>query len=836
MKKLSSILEGRSGNPMKKQDSLFVQMEGYVKSKLSDIFDGKAEIQDSGNSPIKSTIRINTYVKQGKVNMVFMGELDFPDTSDKTYTELDTYETKTVGPIDIVVTPESLESEESLKKFLYKQLDGVINPLILLAKQDTNKLESALRYQGIAALITERTYSEEELRQVEKQVNAMNLNDLLSRKAPLDTTMKSLFPRMVYRLESNVSGDIDIKPSDNKNTTETPTQQVTSNPAQEKKQEEKESETMVTKVPSKQPEIAKSSEPAKIEPIGQTKELKFKISIIANNSKDVIKGGYSDILKSILKDLGVSSFSVAKGKDGKDKLSDVEIHFDVGVNSLVYPDMLSFDSKFYPMLDKELDTKKIDTVLVDESHNQKDVDGNPYVGLQYVVDHKVSLAGAVENLAEARRANDKIESEIKAQKEQQKVKASPVTSVVETDLQNKAIKPQQEKTQPVVPSVVIPPSNVEKASPVTMTPVIEKSTTNNIQKSSSEKVSSEKTVSQTSDSKLSEKTIQGGTKEQSVESTINNIPIVPSVLGGTSPESSEEISKQDEINQELKKEIESHQGISTLISDLASARTDLTSKSETNTTTREQKTMVPSDYSKRESTVSMTSDSQYASNENKEKQSDKINQSIVKTESIVDTFASTVNNMANVLQNASEKISKDFGQILNTISKTTENTQIASGKIEKSENNVSRDGLIASNVSTEKSSRESTNLNRVQDRIVNNESAPPLDFTMSEVSRNIGDNIRNAMTNTTINDVNMVSGGQTNSSSLTQGGAVSTTSSDQSQNNQTSLEGQSNNMALGGRNSSPSVVSLSQSTIDNLASAIIRNMTVTPFLNSGRYT
>ena len=210
MKKLSSIVMGDSNSPRKLPD--FMKLEKHVSEKLYTIFNGAATVMPTNTFSIGADIKLRTSVKENKVTLAVYIGFEVPDSTDDSYDLNHTsIVIKRLGPFEVVVPSASLESEEEFKKFYYENLDNVLNPIITAVKQEKSVLEQALRYQAILALISENNYSKEQLEEAKKQVNSMSMEDLLSRKTPLDTTMRVTFPVVGFSINSTIDGDLSLK-------------------------------------------------------------------------------------------------------------------------------------------------------------------------------------------------------------------------------------------------------------------------------------------------------------------------------------------------------------------------------------------------------------------------------------------------------------------------------------------------------------------------------------------------------------------------------------------------------------------------------------------------
>lgn len=212
--------------------------------------------------------------------------------------------------------------------------------------------------------------------------------------------------------------------------------------------------------------------------------------------------------------------------------------------------------------------------------------------------------------------------------------------------------------------------------------------------------------------------------------------------------------------------------------------------------------------------------------------------SIVKEQaSMINTSVSSLLDASNTLKTAAETFSsaaKDGALIIQTASSVSaNNSESLIGNTASSEVKQT-DQTQGSLVTSEKTEKMSSVLPQMQNKILGMEipQIPNLDF--SSLSTNISDSLKNAVTSITNQNKTLAYPAPTPAPVLQKTDNLGDTNVDNAEENTTNVGNQMNQNMMRGGSSMPSVVSLSQSTIDNLASAIIKNMTLTPFLNSGR--
>lgn len=135
-------------------------------------------------------------------------------------------------------------------------------------------------------------------------------------------------------------------------------------------------------------------------------------------------------------------------------------------------------------------------------------------------------------------------------------------------------------------------------------------------------------------------------------------------------------------------------------------------------------------------------------------------------------------------------------------------------------------------VISEKAESQNNVLQNMTNRVVETEILGPIKGEMTSMVENIGNSIKNAITNITMVDRKSTEERVSSPAPIIQTPIVSPVMN-QEGNNETSLQAPNIQSFASVGGGMPTVVSLSQTTIDNLASAIIKNMSISSFLNSG---
>jgi hypothetical protein len=211
-----------------------------------------------------------------------------------------------------------------------------------------------------------------------------------------------------------------------------------------------------------------------------------------------------------------------------------------------------------------------------------------------------------------------------------------------------------------------------------------------------------------------------------------------------------------------------------------------------------------------------------------------------------ENIISSINDNIKILQSSIDTISSDIVNKTSEIASMLNISYDSNNKIATSDTSTSTSSLIDSSITSNQftdsslesigsklfQSIEKSNLfSNIQDKVVGIESLSQTMPNVSQIVTDIGNTIKSAVTSITSTDKTMTEmpapimnvSNTSTKSSVTDGNKTDS-----------ALQNQNVQNVIGGQMPMPSVVSLSQNTIDNLASAIIKNMSIAPFLNSGR--
>ena len=502
--------------------------------------------------------------------------------------------------------------------------------------------------------------------------------------------------------------------------------------------------------------------------------------------------------------------------------SDSEISYDVTVDTLLYPKLEEYAEKVQRGLNSAINDKKISyEILKTKGTNPRDV-------VYFTIDYKYKFEDLERDLQKAKEkySNEQLlieqynkavkggdAKEIERLRQQieaaQRVEVTPVSSASESELEKKAIGKEEEKKQEgSQQQATIQPPLSPPSKPIIVTPT-EKTTVSNTKESSKEKTIIESISSSVFDKKILEYEKAStdrmlATKEPKSEKS----PVV-----STTPATSGILS-QSTILKEA-------QTVERIFSETLPAIIDTSVK-----------TIVPTEISKVLSTVI----SKDASN---------IETSILGKE-VTDTVKNQISEAGTILSSISEtvKLMQDsISSVTSTLEDTTVKIESAFTTVAKESSNVVGIATSASNSisnvlneATVKSEKNTTDRSMVSDmerKVVGIETTSPIVEELGTLTTNIGGALQNLVTN--ISEISKTNNTKVSpSSSVTLMNPNNTSTVNNEESSTANMGSQMNQNVFGGTPTFPSVVSLSQSTIDNLASAIIKNMTIAPFLNSGR--
>jgi hypothetical protein len=195
---------------------------------------------------------------------------------------------------------------------------------------------------------------------------------------------------------------------------------------------------------------------------------------------------------------------------------------------------------------------------------------------------------------------------------------------------------------------------------------------------------------------------------------------------------------------------------------------------------------------------------------------------------------STKNNVNNVISESLSFLDLVPSNVTKSIEKLNQAVEktISTEKEDKGEKTISKEKENKT-VESEKTTAQNSSLQSMTNKVVGIDVVSPLKNEMTSIIENMGNSVRNAVTMAIMQDKRTTEERSVSVQSAAPKPSTSTSIVNEGQRSETQLQAPNlqNFMSEGG---APTVVSLSQSTIDNLASAIIKNMSISPFLNSGR--
>lgn len=549
----------------------------------------------------------------------------------------------------------------------------------------------------------------------------------------------------------------------------------------------------------------------------------FSLYIDGKDLKSITGGKYYDeIVSEITSPLGKASVSSFKPTE----FTDNTISFDGTIDTVLYPTLNDYAERFDEALKGYIKDRKISYEVKKSKKTGKDI-------IVFTLDYTYKMADleretlqakiekgkeydlrdeyeeiisdyerAVKygDLNEQERLLKRLEDLAKRIEELQTIELTPLTSSSEMDLQKKAI--ESEKGEESTNAQLSPPSVKEpqQAVPPVILPPSEKSTITKSKESSKDRALIESISSMTFDKKIL------GYEKSLVERASSS-----SVLGGK--ETTTRLSAP--LSGKETKEPSSPTGGSASI-----------------------QTLVPSDVSKIMSSV--FSGEKLSSSESflGKDESDTIKIQMARSGQILSSISDTVKMMqetigsvSTFLKDGTDKISSSF----NSIAKDSSSLVSMAAKASESSLKKETQGPLV----YEKNTATTNILSEIERKVTEMDSSEPLKNGVASLAENIGKSIKTAVTNivdggkkTTIEAPSLPAPTAAVSPSM----ATSSTTSvvNKADSGDSNVGTQTNQTFFGGQPGMPTVVSLSQSTIDNLASAIIKNMTITPFLNSGR--
>ena len=502
--------------------------------------------------------------------------------------------------------------------------------------------------------------------------------------------------------------------------------------------------------------------------------------------------------------------------------SDSEISYDVTVDTLLYPKLEEYAEKIQQGLNSAINDRKISyEILKTKGTNPKDV-------VYFTIDYKYKFEDLEKDLQKAKEeysneqllieqynkaVNDGDAKEIERLRQQieaaQKVEVTPVSSASESELEKKAIGKEEEKKQEgSQQQATIQPPLAPPSKPIIVTPT-EKTTVSNTKESSKEKTIIESISSSVFDKKILEYEKAStdrmlATKESKSEKS----PVV-----STTPATSGILS-QSTILKEA-------QTVERIFSETLPAIIDTSVK-----------TIVPIEISKVLSTVISKDASNIATSILGKEVTDTVKNQISEAGTILSSISETVKLMQDSISSVASTLEDTMVTIesaFTTVAKESSNVVGIATSASNSTSNI----LNEATVKSEKNTTDRSMISDMERKVIGIETDSPIVEELGTLITNIGGVLKNLVTN--ISEISKTNNTKVApSSSVTLMNPNNTPTVNNEESSTANMGSQMNQNVFGGTPTFPSVVSLSQSTIDNLASAIIKNMTIAPFLNSGR--
>ena len=527
--------------------------------------------------------------------------------------------------------------------------------------------------------------------------------------------------------------------------------------------------------------------------------------------------------------------------------SDSEISYDVTVDTLLYPKLEEYAEKIQQGLNSAINDKKISyEILKTKGTNPRDL-------VYFTIDYKYKFEDLEKDLQKAKEeysneqllieqynkaVNDGDAKEIERLRQQieaaQKVEVTPVSSASESELEKKAIGKEEEKKQEgSQQQATIQPPLAPPSKPIIVTPT-EKTTVSNTKESSKEKTIIESISSSVFDKKILEYEKAStdrmlATKESKSEKS----PVVSTTPATSGILSQSTILKEAQTVERIFSEtlpaiidtsvktivpIEISKVLSTVISkDASNIATSILGKEVTDT--------VKNQISEAGTILSSISETVKLMQDSISSVASTLEDTMVTIESAFTTVAKESSNVVGIATSASNKIESAF----TTVAKESSNVVGIATSASNSTSNI----LNEATVKSEKNTTDRSMISDMERKVIGIETASPIVEELGTLITNIGGVLKNLVTN--ISEISKTNNTKVApSSSVTLMNPNNTPTVNNEESSTANMGSQMNQNVFGGTPTFPSVVSLSQSTIDNLASAIIKNMTIAPFLNSGR--
>lgn len=511
------------------------------------------------------------------------------------------------------------------------------------------------------------------------------------------------------------------------------------------------------------------------------------------------------------------------------------ITYDVTIDTTLYPTLDQYAQDFINGLKKF-------TENVTFSYNIYKTQETPSIDvLDISVDYENTFKSFTENVGKAQEAIEKSDKDIKileqyneaiaagdteranqlkvkipAQyfdtdyniKSDQQLKINQSTPAAQVELEKRAIEldNKDQAQQEQQPNIVV------NVAPV-ISPAAEKTTLVQNNTSTSEKNVFDTRSNQSNESKI---------LESSINSLIDKSTISTNVLAGT-----------DLITSTIDKALKENQ----LKSQVSSERLSDTTKMLESLGTLPTNTVV-SDVSKLFSNIVNNANQTVVSNTDKEL-NNTLSKEVTEISNVATNLSDTIKSISSSVSSLSSVLRDSMSNIEKQQSNATNESTVILNPEKTGGLNISKD---ESSLMFEKNSSSTNLIQEIQKKIIDVETKQPMLNDVKELTKSIGDTISTAITNVIQQDrinksemaANVSSTNTTTSTSTATSPANISNVNTNETANATDLGNQFGQNIFGGSNAIPSVVSLSQATIDNLASAIIKNMSIAPFLNSGR--
>lgn len=528
-------------------------------------------------------------------------------------------------------------------------------------------------------------------------------------------------------------------------------------------------------------------------------------------------GSYDEIIDGLLSSTGSSPVSSFDLKAFNDK----EISYEVMIDTMMYPTIEDYAKTLAASLKESLPERKF-------SYDIYTVGGKKPVKMDLIyfnVEYSYKYEDLKEDFEKAKseyilqdylikQYNDAIDdgrtddaSRLKSEIESiQKIRVSQVQSPSELNLEKRAIEsntvPEEQPKRETSSSVITQPQ-----------PVIVKPSEKNTLVSNSEKQSDKAIIETISSSVFDTKIIdyeRSKTENQRNEKETSQkiSSVVPSVQPQATAISEKFISSSQNSLNDVLRELLPGQKLGTtqslVPSDVSKVLTNIISREASNTN----------------SSLEITDSSNKSLTSNRER------------EVVMSSMNDALKSIQNSISSASSAL-RDAVIMMKSDYATSQRDSTKSANLSSISNQIISDMASDSLIKLEKRSNENSLISDIQSKITKIENQNPTTDAVNIVSTTIGNAVKNAVTSVIESNKTSSTGDVTNSK-IVSPTSINTNNASEGRETNTNIGSQTLQSFGGSQPTFPSVVSLSQSTIDSLASAIIKNMSLTPFLNSGR--